>query len=449
VPYQVSTIADPQAARRWAPERVALGQVDPGHLSEIVFLAEELPAVGYKTYQVVPCAEWPTFARSGVAQGEANPETPSIVENRFYRLELDPGSGAILSLLDKELGRELVDGGARHGLGQLIVRASGSGEEEVARWREVRLVEAGPVYTTLRLKGEASCCPRLTAEITLYEGVKRIDYNVRVLRDSTPMREVYLAFPFRVEDPHFRFEAAGSTIEPLRDQWPGSSTDAYAVQHWADVSNGEWGVVWAPLDTPMAEFGGLWPGYVSGAHHGVRGPGYGHPFLRPGELKQGHIYALVSYNNFRTNFVNVHPGEFVVRYAFGTHRGGWRAAPAFGWDAANPPLAVWMDRPHEAGVLPLATSFCQVDVPNVVLLTLKRAEDGDGYIARLIESAGQETEATVTLPYLPAMHAWETNLVEENQRLLSCTAHAVRVQLKPFAMATLRLGVSLGQESGG
>ena len=32
----------------------------------------------------------------------------------------------------------------------------------------------------------------------------------------------------------------------------------------------------------LLEFGGLYPGYVSEAHHGVTYPGYGHPFLKPG-----------------------------------------------------------------------------------------------------------------------------------------------------------------------
>ena len=146
-----------------------------------------------------------------------------------------------------------------------------------------------------------------------------------------------------MDSPRFRFEGTGSVTEPIRDQWPGSNTDYYAVQHWAHVGNEDWGVTWTPLDTPMAEFGGLWPGYVSGAHHGVRGPGYGHAFLRSGELRQGYMYAMISYNNFRTNFVNVHPGEYVVRYAFSSHRGDWRTGRAwqFGWNATNPPLAVW------------------------------------------------------------------------------------------------------------
>jgi alpha-mannosidase len=233
-------------------------------------------------------------------------------------------------------------------------------------------------------------------------------------------------------------------IEPIRDQWPGSNTDYYAVQHWAHVGNQDWGVAWTPLDTPMAEFGGLWPGYVSGAHHGVRGPGYGHTFLRAGELQRGYIYAMVSYNNFRTNFVNVHPGEYVVRYAFTSHRGDWRAGRVwqFGWNAANPPLAVWMNGPQK-GSLTASTSFCHVDAANVIVLTLKQAENSDGYIVRLLETAGEETAVVISFPSLSIQHAFETNPVEENERLLTSTLHAVQTTLAPYALCTIRLGAEL------
>jgi hypothetical protein len=434
-PYQVSTLDDAQAAQRWAPERWALGAVDPRHLAEIVLLAEGLPQMGYRTYKVVPCERWPAFGDAGMQA-----KSVDVVESRYYRLALDPERGGVASLHDKELERELVDAEAGHPFGQLVVRSSETGEEEYLRVTDASIAESGPLYTTVRLRGGASCCPRVTIEVTLYHAIKRVDLCARILRDSTPMRELYLAFPFLVNRPRFRFEGTGSVIEPIRDQWPGSNTDYYAVQHWAHVGNGDWGVTWTPLDTPIAEFGGLWPGYVSGAHHGVRGPGYGHAFLRSGDLKRGHIYAMISYNNFRTNFVNVHPGEYVVRYAFSSHRGDWRTARAwqFGWNAANPALAVWMHGPQE-GSLPASTSFCQIDAPNVMLLTFKQAEDGDGIVLRLIETAGKETTATVTVPSLSIQHAFETNLVEENERLLTSTSHAVQTTLTPYAMRTIRL----------
>ena len=429
LPYQIVRTTDPQATIPWAAEGIAAGG-----MTELVFLAEALPPMGYKTYRIIPCDEWPSFEGRYTA-------TDELLENRFFRLEIDAERGVIRSLLDKELGRELIDADAPHGFGQMIVRDCGTGEEELGRSVGATLVEVGPLYATIRLKTEASCCPRVTEEISLYHGVKRVDFNARILRDSTPTREVFFAFPFQVEKPRFHFEAPNAVIEPICDQLPGSNTDYYAVQHWANVGNEEWGVIWTGVDAPMAEFGGLWPGYVSSAHHQARGPGYGHSFLKPGELAQSHIYSLVSYNNFNTNFVNAHPCEYLVRYSFGTHVGSWREGGArrFGWNVAHRPLAVWMNGPQKGGALPPSASFCEVDAPNVMVLAFKEAEDGRGYILRLIETEGKETTVAVDMPYLAFQRVSETNLVEENQRELPGDGHAVTVAIKPFAVVTLRL----------
>ncbi len=428
-PYQIVRTTDPQATVPWAAEGVAVGG-----MTELVFLADDLPAMGYKSYKIVPRDEWPRFEDRCTATADA-------LENRFFKLELDADHGTIGRLLDKETGRDLIDPDAPHGFGEMIVRDCGTGEEVSSRLLSASVTESGPLFSTITLKAEASCCPRVTLEITLYHAIKRIDFNARILRDSTPTKEVFFAFPFQMENPQFHFEASNAVIEPIRDQIPGSNTDSYAVQHWAGVSNGEWGIVWTAVDAPMVEFGGLWPGYVSSAHHHARGPNYGHQFLKPGELEKGHIYSLVSYNNFGTNFINVHPCEYLVRYSFSTHEGDWRGGDPrrFGWNAANPPLSIWMDGSGNGGTLPATASFCEVDAPNVMVLTIKKAEDGKGYILRLIETEGKETTATVNLPYLALGQVFESNLVEENQRVVPSGAHSVALRIKPFSVVTLRL----------
>ena len=227
----------------------------------------------------------------------------------------------------------------------------------------------------------------------------------RILRDSTPMRELYLAFPFQVEAPRFHFEAPGSVIEPIRDQWPGSNTDSYGVQHWVHVGGEGWGITWTPLDTPMAELGGLWPGYVSGAHHGVRGPGYGHPFSAAGRARHAGTSmpwsAITTFGPTLSTCARRVPGAV----PFTTHRGSWDPVRTqrSGWGADQPPLAVWMEGPQD-GALPLAASWLQIDAPNVALLTFKAAEDDRGWILRLSEVSGCNTTARVSLSALTIRH---------------------------------------------
>ncbi|HEY1216578.1 MAG TPA: hypothetical protein VGE93_23375, partial [Bryobacteraceae bacterium] len=65
------------------------------------FLAKNLPAVGYKCFSI---SKLQNDNRSQPAT--ANEET---IENQFYRIKVDGGTGAIASIYDKQLQRELVD----------------------------------------------------------------------------------------------------------------------------------------------------------------------------------------------------------------------------------------------------------------------------------------------------------------------------------------------------
>ena len=168
----------------------------------------------------------------------------------------------------------------------------------------------------------------------------------------------------------------------------------------------------------MVEFGGLWPGYVSQAHHGATPPGYGHDFLRsPAQLDKGHIYSYVMDNNFRTNFEPFQVADLLFRYCLTTHPGDWRAAGSarFGWAAAAPLEPVFIHGP-QAGDYPATASFCSLDQPNIQLLTVKAAEDGDGTVLRLAEMEGRETVVVVSLPYLESSGPTALNLVRRMAR---------------------------------
>src|SRR5512139_2355887 len=109
-----------------------------------------------------------------------------------------------------------------------------------------------------------------------------------------------------------------------------------------DASDGQMGVTLSAVESHLLEFGGLWPCYVSQAHHGVTAPDFGRPFVRPEELTKGHMYAFVLDANFRTNFPPLEQADMLFRYALTTHRGSWdEGTPRdFGWSVGNPLAAV-------------------------------------------------------------------------------------------------------------
>jgi len=437
VPHQVTELTDPLAPVPYAAERYAMGQRSTHELFDLVFTAEDVPSLGYKTYRLSPRKR-----KAAAASGSLKVRDTGL-ENRFFKVRLDPRTGAIASIYDKELKRELVDPDAPHKLNEFIVREAKSGKEQRKKKAAIRKGQKGPVYSSLVVSGAGAGTPQLTQEIILYDRVKRIDIANRFLKDKTPFQQLYFAFPFKIDDPEVRFEGPNSVIEPLVDQFPGSNTHYYAVQHWADVSDGDVGVTISPVESHLLMFGGLWPFHVAQIHHTVTPPDFTHPMLEPGDLQKGHVYSYVLNNNFHTNFTAAQTGDMLFRYSIATHRGDWKAGRPrdFGWAIGNPliPVVVKDEDRGARGVLPVSNSFARVNKPNVLLLTLKRAEDGNGFIVRLVETEGKDCDVTVTLPLLPVRHAYRTNLVEEDEGSLPVKNNAVTVPIKGHGLATIRV----------
>jgi hypothetical protein len=433
VAHQIVRLDSPQAAVPYAAERYARGQFSSQELDELVFVAEDVPPLGWKTYRMA----------SGTPASTAAVAAGSALENRWFRIVVDPQSGGVDSVYDKQSSRELIDRAAPHKLNQLVIRHVRDGRLECPVHATVRPGQSGPVYRSMVMTSSVAGCPQVTQEVILYDKLARIDLANRVLKDSTPHLEAYFAFPFRVERPEFHYEGSASVIRPLVDQFPGSNSNYYAVQHWADVGDGQLGIALAGIESHLLEFGGLWPCYVSQAHHGVTPPDFGRPFLRSGQIDKGHMYAFVLDANFRTNFPPLEQADLLYRYAIATHRGSWREGRPrdFGWAVGNPLVAVCVSG-KRPGPLEKRMSFCRVEPENAFVLTLKRAEDGVGLIVRLAETAGHATTATLTCPRLKISRARLTNLVEQNQAELAHTGQQVTASLKPFGMTTLRIETS-------
>jgi hypothetical protein len=431
VPHQVIELDSPQSPVPHAAERYAGGQINHPDGFNLAFVADNVPSMGYKTYRIVPAGSTSVPSTSLVL-------TDKSIENRFFRVTLNPQTGTVASIYDKELGSELVDNNAPHQVNQLITRWIRTGKEESPGIGTIRKGQSGPVYASLIVSTSGAGCPELTQEIILYDKIKRIDFNNRVLKNMTPTQEVYFAFPFRMDNPDFRFEGPLSVIKPLRDQFPGSNSNYYSVQHWADVSDGKTGITFTPVDAHLVMFGGLNTSEISQAHHAVKPVTFGAPFVT--EMKKGHMYSFVMNNNFRTNMPPAQLGEILFRYSVTSHKGNWiEGRPRdFGWAVKNPLIPVPIIGKRK-GNLPESLSFCQVDKPNVILLTLKMAEDNDGIIIRLNETEGRDTEVKVTLPKITIEKVYETNIVEENETLMDVEGQTIKISIKAFGIKTIRI----------
>lgn len=448
VPFQMVEVRGADDTVPFAPQRFGLGQggrrygfmEPPGGLArDLRFLARDVPACGYRTYHLQPRPGAAAESASRVHRG-------AVLENEFYRVALDPEGTRIASILDKELGRELLDPEAPHRFGDLVVRDPFSDALRVPEDASWAPGIEGPVCATLECTASVHGHPRIRQTLTLHHGVKRIDFAVRVLKDPTPLLDAHLAFPFRVEQPRFRYEGCLSLLSPVEDYLPGAYWDTVAVQNWVRVSGVCGTLLWSSLDAPLAGLGSLWPGYVSPAHS-ARVPERAHHPPTPLEaVRNGWIYSTLFTNNFATNFAVSQAGSVLFRYVLTSRPGevSDAAAARFGREATLPLETIFTERRRE-GHLPLSRSFLEVR-GDVALLACKRADDGKGWILRFWNPGSEAARAQVETAFAEKIRAslagpdeGDPPVADPTAELVSQHARGFELSLGPRALATVRV----------
>jgi alpha-mannosidase len=137
-------------------------------------------------------------------------------------------------------------------------------------------------------------------------------------------------------------------------------------------------------------------------------------------------------------------GTHRFTYALLPHTGRWSDQTLAAAYALNDPFIV-SSRPHSSEehvpVSPeLAShqSLVSVDRTNIVIETIKWAEDGEGVIVRCYESQRQRGEVTFTTSF-PLAHAERVNILEEKQADLSTDGSRISLFMTPYQIVTLRL----------
>jgi hypothetical protein len=418
VPFQIIPIHSARDPLVYAAQRYGLGEGSQrlgmfetplGAQRDLCFIARDVPAHGYKTFQLVP-REAPHFAK------EALKGISPTIENEYYRISFDEQQSRLSEIYDKRAGRNLLDPACPYRFGELLVRTPSVKQEFTLQNITCKKILDGPVCFTLEIIGETFGHPQVTQYISLYAGIPQVYVDTRILKDATPLLDVQLAFPFQIENPHFRYEGGLSILNPIADYLPGAYCDAITVQNWVKVSGGGMNVLWSSLDAPVVSLGGAWQGYVSPAHRAHLDEAVKHPPLKEEDLTRGWIYARLFNNNFGTNFSISQAGDMLFRFVITSGEGEVSDAQAalFGWQAVTPFEHILTEGPRK-GMLPGSRSFLQVENSAIVLLTFKQAEDGEGYILRLWNTSTEDVKTNVTMNCLDIAEIEVTNLLEESR----------------------------------
>ncbi|MEE6273815.1 glycoside hydrolase family 38 C-terminal domain-containing protein [Georgenia sp. MJ206] len=373
----------------------------------------EVPALGYRLYRLrggpAPAGTpWSTAAPGALrASG-------TVLENDHLRVEVDPGTGWLSSLLDKRTGVDVV-GGAGAGRGVRDGAAEGAGDEagaaarrrgphtqvcedptdtwghrvvsyawpgEEMRVRRVLLREEGPLRARLRVEREWGRST-LTEELVLGHDSDALEVRVTIdWREKAHLLKI--RFPTALADPRATYEIPFGAIERPVD---GAEEPA---QTWVDLSGTVGGrrAGLAVVNDAKHAFD-VSPGEApSIGMTAVRSPVYS--WHDPRELDPDGLYAYQD------------QGVQTFRYLLVPHGGAWREAGLARRSAElGSPVRAMLESFH-AGPLPDRLSFAADDGGQVMITAVKGSEDdgvhGPDLVVRAVETTGRPARARLDLP---------------------------------------------------
>jgi alpha-mannosidase len=419
---------------------------DSMKLRKVRFMATDVPGMGYKVY---------TLRRSaGATENGAESPMPieqsqsTILENAFYRVELDPVRSGVRSIYDKQLGKELVNQESPYRFGQYLYVSGGDQRPNtLLQYRTIELqpalrmdgagnghlvsVTKTPYGSVARMQAEDTNTPAVATEIRLFDDEKKIEFVEDIDKTAVRTREaVYFAFPFAMDHPEFRYEIQTGVVDPAKNMYPGAGHEWFSAQHWAAVEqDGTAGAV-LPLDTPLITLGdiyrGAWPDKFG---------------TRPGT-----IFSFAMNNYWSTNYDSAQGGHVRLRYVVTSARSTDDAALSrMGWEAATPLELDEVTTQDKAGEAHGSwdgkqASYLEIDDPDVLTETWKPAEDGNGTILRLLDLGGSARTITVRVPGFVLSRVVRTDAVERDQEEIPLSGpHAFQLPIVPHGIATVRI----------
>lgn len=386
--------------------------VRPDPASGLVeFTAHEVPAMGYSTYTL-----------EQASQGEDDPHGVKVsaqeMENDFYKVTFNE-NGELSGIYDKRNHREVLTGPSNV---LKIFEDKPAGESawnidleyQNKCWtlnepQSIEVIEADGVKGVIRAVRQFHES-KIVQDIVLYRDLDRIDFRTHVdWNESEKMLKA--EFLVDVLSSRAAYEIQFATIErPTHDNTSFDRTKFEVPAHkWADLSEGKYGV-----------------SLLNDCKYGY-------------DIKENRMrLTLLRSPVLPDPTADKGPHDFV--YSLMPHKGNWIEANTVraGYELNNPLEPVLCDADVSEGSLPREKSYLSCGAENVVIDTVKCAEDQSGIIVRLYESSGSKTDTAMEVGFA-CSRAVECNLMEEEEREIPLKEGKLSFTMKPFEIKTFKL----------
>jgi alpha-mannosidase len=364
---------------------------------------------------VPPCG-WTTLYPVSIPADHVEPlntlrATDSLLENEHLRVTFN-AKGEITSILDKDAGRELAAGRCNSLRMYKDVPTSWDAWDldsmytltpvELADRASIEVVAAGPLVATIRVSRKLHESA-MTQEISLRRGSRRVDLLTSVdWQESHKLLKVNFAVNVHATEAIHEIQF-GHIRRPNHKSRPFDA-DRFEVPHhkWTAIAEGNRGFA-----------------VLNDCKYGIN--------------VLGNSINLTLLKSALAPDMVADKGQQEFTYAFTAWNGSFADSPVVQEAyALNCPVTT---APGAAG----ERSLFSLDAPNVVIETVKPAEDGSGdVIVRMYESKRMATRCTLSTS-LPIRGAAQTDMLERVEEELRCEGDKIELEFRAFEVKTLRL----------
>ena len=385
-------------------------------IATVVF-ASDTPPVSLSVYDVRPAGKdsrRSSFTVSG-----------NSIENDIYRLVLN-ADGDIASIVDKRCGKELVAEGSYFGLAvfeentsdrwpawEILKKVVDKESVPVADSVSVSVEVDGPLMAVLRVErkyGDSKFIQR----IIMTDGAVDDRIDVETLADwNSPRTLLKTQFPMAFSAEKATYDLGLGTVSR------GNNTDIqYEVPayQWADLtaSDGSYGV------TVMND------------------SKYGWDKPSDNTIRLTLLHTPTADFDWFPHQKNQDLGKHRFTYSIAGHTGTLKPEDASSAaDVLNHRKMAFVVGKHD-GELGKTFSMVSSSSDNVVIKCLKKAEDGDGYIVRVYETAGRDSDAVLSFP-AEILSAEEVNGIEETVGKAEFSGRELPVNIGHYSLRTYRV----------
>jgi hypothetical protein len=425
---------------------------------QAVFVATDVPSMGYKTFEVTSAPGQPVSTlreSSGLTLGSPK-----------FSVELR-SDGTVKSIRDQTVNRELVNN-----LGELpfndLLRLEGSDVSKVNYPVPPKIsIRKGLQMSEITIARDRSLFP--ITRITLYNALSRVELHNELDPERMPFvggnnnwhDSYYFAFPFNIAKGGLKVMRGGQKwFETLPDDYlPGARQDSVSTQHLISMTDGKT----TALIAHRQAFHWIYSGFISTKIRPKNEPA-AFPAMYSGKfpLPEATLYSRAVRQGSQAdthdlgiiNIPSVEPGvkgNMIFDYAFA---GGNVFDPVRAWqmgaDFNLPLMAQYVpSRPTT-----LTEKYFSVDQPNVEVVTVKPVEQNTirgevssaplspvvnkVFIVRLQEFAGKPANVRVDLPVM-IKTASIVNMTEEHDVARVLGVSPLTVAIKPFQTLSIRI----------